>query len=329
MIPKVGLLYDYNYKIGTGHKYRMKALSEYLNRSGIFYKEFPNFFYETVYKNKDQTEFINRILSENLDVVLFDLSTELYIKESKYDLVSIINNLKIANKNVVLIDGIFKEDCLHKNVSTKSDLIIIPYFLAKEEKFITTLGNKFLLGEEYFIYSYTINTLKSKKVKKEDFILISLGGSYSKDMYNLLDFVTSDPYLNKFEYKIITPDKRIRDMFHNQNIHVLNLMEYQNFLYLLKKAKLVITSTGLTKYEALSLNTPVIVWSQDKRFKTYHKKLEKFLPLKYCDSIEELSISVEKLLSSTFNYNLPTKGGEKICKILTKLLYSEREKLQN
>jgi spore coat polysaccharide biosynthesis predicted glycosyltransferase SpsG len=316
---KVGLVYDYNSVVGMGHKYRVKALVEYLRRSGISYKEFPNFFYDIVHKNGDIAQFLEKISFEKVNIFVFDISTKLYIKENLKDIVSIIENLKSSGKKVVIIDGIFKEDCLHKNISTKSDLVVIPYFLSKGEEYKADKSNKFLLGEEYFIYPPAVNFIKSFKIKKEDFILVSLSGIFSKDIDKLLDFIGSDPFLSGFQFKVIIPEKKLKRIFNKKNIQVLSFLEHKSFLYLLRKAKLLITSTGLTKYEALSLHTPVVILSSDETFKDYHKKLEKFLPVKHCDNLGELPYLVEKLLSLKVNYDLPTEGGEKLCRTLKKL----------
>jgi len=311
---KVGLLFDYGSKIGWGHRRRMEALAGYMIKYGIAHTFYPNFFCRFI----EVGEIERGVLQE--DIYILDLSAELYIRHFLNKLLFLIEYLKQNGKKIVIFDGLFKSDCIHKNVCTDSDLVIIPYFLAKQEEFFFSNRDINLLGEEFFVYNQFVLTLKSKMVQKDDFILISFGGRKEKVSVDLIDNLVSNKFLGRLKFKIVGKSDSVLDpRYNSDNVEFLPVQGHRYFLLLLKRAKLLITSTGLTKYEALALNTSVIVLDLKKRFKDYYKKLETILPLRYCSNIKDLPVLIEDLLSLQLTYEIPLKGGEKICTILKEL----------
>ena len=311
---KVGLLFDYSSKIGWGHRRRMEALAGYMVKYGITHTFYPNFFCRFI----EIGEIGREVLRE--DIYILDLSAELYVRHFLSKILFLIEYLKQNGKKVVLFDGLFKSDCIHKNVCTNSDLVIIPYFLATPEEFFFFNGGSNLLGEEFFVYNPFVLTLKSKMIQKDDFILVSLGGSREKVSIDLIDTLISSELLSRLKLKIVGKPSFVLDLRYNSdNVEFLPVQDHKSFLLLLKRAKLLITSTGLTKYEALALNTPVIVLDLKKRFKDYYKKLETILPMRYCNNLKDLPVLIEDLLSLQLTYEIPLKGGEKVCTILKEL----------
>ena len=170
---------------------------------------------------------------------------------------------KIFNK-IYIIDAPTKDN-LSSYLKLKNARTLIPFEISSDimKKFKKIKNKK--IGYRYFIYPY--NDIKRKR-KIYD-IILSFGGSdnYSRTYYvlKLLEIlklnkkvlVVFGKYFKK-EYK-----KKIINLFKKNKFKKISFSD--NFTNLLNKSRILITNSGLTKYEGYFHNLKVIVFSDDKK----------------------------------------------------------------
>ena len=186
----------------------------------------------------------------------------------------------------VLFDGSTNSDCIHKHIYTKINYVIIPFFGIENENYKISNDNKFLFGMKYFLLkNELINQVTQNKIQKKFDVLITLGGS---DPLNMTIKVIKSLFGTKYKIKIIVTKnfekKQVKEIkvLCNKNPNLFLLENVKDIFNLISESKLVVTSTGLTKYECVVLEKQCLLVSNNNKLKIYHNKLEKYSNIKYC-----------------------------------------------
>ena len=293
-------------KFGYGHYNRIENLITILKNKK---KKFIHYSYGEKFKNKNH--FFERLKIEvNLsNNIVLDITNDLFL-----DLITVSKIKKILNKKtnrIYIIDSPTK-----KNLSTILNLdytkTLIPFEVDGETKKKLSKIKKKKVGFEYFIYS----TKNLKKRKKIHDITLSFGGSdnYEGTFYvlKLLDYlkikkniivVIGKYFKGKYKKKILNfcKQKKFKAKFFSKN-----------FNDILNASRLLITNSGLTKYEGVAHSLPVIVFSDTKESqeidKVFIKKTKQFhfsyLKIKQDDIIKLKSILQKKLKVKPVDKNI-------------------------
>jgi spore coat polysaccharide biosynthesis predicted glycosyltransferase SpsG len=211
------------------------------------------------------------------NVIVTDISNRGSLK-SQDDYRKYLEFLKGENELLVSIDGL-DEDCISSKTSLPSDIIIIPYYGAENRKHTLYGCNRYLLGPTYFMLrqEFIEASRVSKDIRKDGRnILVTMGGSdplsvtikVAKAVIGL-----KRPTLNLRIVVGGAVDQSVRQKV--QAILALSNVDYElivktdHMAELMLWADLVITGSGLTKYEAAATGTPSLVISQDR----YHEEM--------------------------------------------------------
>ncbi len=330
---KITIYTEVGKNIGYGHLDRALTIQKYFSHIGwnveILLRDYDN-----LYTNKLPTKIIPiknlNILKKfsllyKTNTVIFDTSHKFIVNNKAYlqDLQELINILRNRNIKTIVFDGINRFDSIHKNIETKANYIIVPYpiigFNYKLSK-----ANKFLYGLEYFIYSPYILDLCKETPTKKHYITISFGGGNVKEdnrrIFNVLYKTQAFKVFKDYKFIFINNDI---DNFQNKvpNVEILPMLKKNEFLKILHNSLIAFTSIGSTKYEALALNIPVIVYSKNNLMKKFHKFLENKYRLWYVGKNEEYKIVnlLQKNINQpklTINNNIDCRGIYRLKKII-------------
>jgi len=205
----------------------------------------------------------------NADVIVMDTSNAATLANlNKYE--KYLKTLKSGIGFLISIDGL-DEDCVDAKISVASDMIVIPYVGAEDRKYKPCNNTRYLLGPDYFVFRQefmeTAEIRRSIRSKARN-VLISVGGS---DVSNLtvkivraliksnnvrlsLCFVVG-PGFSSFARQQL--NRVLRDFSGKCKVIAKN----ENMAELMFWADLIITGSGLTKYEAAVIGTPAVVIS--------------------------------------------------------------------
>jgi len=260
-------------KYGYGHHSRALNLKRLLKNKNINLTH-----YSFGKKIKSKQKFINLIKIElNLKKkVILDLTNNKFLTKNLITrLKKIIINSK--SKKIYIIDSPEKKNLtLMLNLSYVKCLI--PFEVDNKLYKDLSIIKKKLIGIEYYIFSKN----KTFHTRNKLFtILISFGAS---DNFNgthyVLQLIEKLNIENKLIVKVI-----IGKYFSNTYINKLNLICKKNnfkvlnfsskFNYYLKKSNLLITNSGLTKYEGFFSRIPVFVFSDTAKSQKIDKLFTK------------------------------------------------------
>ena len=292
-------------KFGYGHYNRIQNLISLLRDKN---KNFNHYSYGVNLKNKNQ--FLNKLNQEIIldNKIVLDITNDQFLD---YKTISKIKKILGKNKRgkIYILDSPIK-----KNLSTILNLdyikTIIPFEVDNEVKKKLARIKIKRFGLEYFIYP--INNLK-KNNKIYD-IMLSFGGSdnYQGTIYamKLLEnlkikkkvvVVNGKYFKSKYKKKIFLLCKK--NKFKNRPFS-------KNFKDMLSKSKLLITNSGLTKYEGVAHKIPVIVFSDNKELQKIDKiftKRTKQLHMSYKKKEQVDSLKLQNILQTKFKFKFIDK----------------------
>ena len=296
-------------KFGYGHYNRIQNLILILKDKN---KKFIHYSYGEKFKNKNQ--FLKKLKYEmNLgNNLVLDITNNLFLNHN-----TILELKKIFKKKknrIYIIDAPTK-----KNLSTKLNLdyikTLIPFEASEEVKKKLSKIKKKSIGFKYFLYS-------SKKIKKRNKIydiILSFGGS---DNYEGTFYVLK--LLEKLKIKknvVVVNGKYFKDKYKKKILSLCKKNKFKvklfsrNFNDILNKSKLLITNSGLTKYEGVVHGLPVIVFSDSKESQKIDKvfinktKQEHFSYLKK-EQIDTLKL--KRILQKQLKFKLFDKNINKL-----------------
>ena len=246
-------------KFGYGHYNRTKNLISILKNKK---NRIDHYSYGDKFKNKDS--FLDKLDYEvrNKNKVILDLTNKLFLDQNTTLKIKKILSVK-HNQNVYIID-----EPTNKNLSIILNIdnikTLIPYEVDKKLKKKLKKIKRVKIGFDYFIYP----TNKVKKTKKVYDITLSFGGSdnYEGTFYvlRLLEKLKINKKIGVVIGKYNKPfyKKKIFSICKKNNFKIVEFTK--NFYNILNKSKLLITNSGLTKYEGIIHGIPIIVFSDSK-----------------------------------------------------------------
>lgn len=287
---------------GYGHlkrmiNFRSSLLEEKINNDIIY---FDNKFFKDLKNDKKYkiNDIIKKIKKKNFSFIVLDFANSFFLNSKLYK--KIFNFISTLDLLVVVFDN-FSKNILTNLSKLKKKILICPYIY--ENKFIRDKKNRYkgiLIGPKYSILKKT-NQIKKKKIKLRK-ILISCGGSDFKSLslklYSILkkyDFlkisIIIGAHFNKLDkFKILNQKRKGLKVYENIN----------DLTSIVKKYDLAIITSGLTKYELLSIKMNFAVLSENRNFYNSHlpfakKKLN--YELGFYKNKPHLSKEIDKLIN--------------------------------
>jgi spore coat polysaccharide biosynthesis predicted glycosyltransferase SpsG len=312
---------------GRGHFVRSINLYNFLKK-----KNLVNFFIidKKVLKKKDSNIFFRNISSliENETIIILDLSNIFFFKTNFF--FRLFNILKKFEDKIVIVDSIDRDSILNY-YNFLNPIMIYPYIISKKSLLKLKYFNKnkkYLTGSKYFISNIEKKIIKKKKISRK--ILVSCGGS---DKENCTLKIINFFYKHGKFLKLICV---IGDFFEKENIlkiknfiklhklkkNVKLLFNIKNLPKIFGNYRVVISTSGLTKYEVLAYGLPSIVITPNKYQEKYHYDFSK---KKICLSIssDDLDNKRDKILNF-INNSAEQKKMKKRAKNLIDLQGAER-----
>jgi len=205
--------------------------------------------------------------------VLADINSDTIFKNNE----DYINYLNFISRNAKFL--VTLEDLV--DYPYCSDLVIIPYCGADKLKLRNNSKTKYLMGPIYFPLREEFNNdsfVVSKNAKK---ILITMGGSDPEKI--TLKVLNSIKNLTKY-YEIVVVLGEASNIEHKDIDNVM--VNYKGFVNVIRGAEhisqlmlesdLVITNSGLTKYELSALGVPALIISNNTQQALYSEDFSSY-----------------------------------------------------
>lgn len=296
---KISYFFISSYLFGKGHQVRAENYQQAFKK----YNDKIKIINLVNKKNRLIYNFLklNEKIKKN-DVIFFDISNRFFFNN--------LNNAKLLKKifklyssKIVVIDGLNKEIISNK-FRYRYKAVIIPYIF--DQELLNKIKNvKYFIGIKYFITKKFKILKKNNNLKKKN-ILFTSGGSDKENstvkFLKILKFINLDNI--KFSILIGPNFKRlyvnnIRKFCKKGKLNVKFLKFKKDIYTNIIDKDIVITSSGLTKYDLLYLRKPLIVFPENKDQKKVDKKFKKIFHQFYLDDLsccKRNSIRLNKMI---------------------------------
>lgn len=297
-------------EFGYGHYNRIVNLVSILRNNKTIVKHFS---YRGGSKNKNQ--FLKKLKLEvqlNKKIIL-DITNKLFL--DKDTILKIKKILLPVKKNIIFIIDEPTTKNLSLALNIKNIKTLIPFEIENSLKKKLSIINKKAIGFKYFIYS----SKKIKKKKKIYDITLSFGGS---DNYEGTFYVLK--LLEQIKIKkniIVVIGKYFKTRYKKKIFNCCKKNKFKiksfskNFNDILNKSRLLITNSGLTKYEGVVHGLPVIVFSDSKESqkidKVFIKKTKQF-HFSYLRIYQDDLIKLKSILDKQLKFKIVDKNMKKL-----------------
>ena len=324
------LIYNFkSRKVGYGHHKRSLIIKELLSKIKLNAKIF-SFDLKKVSIKKFFLYFDSLYVKKSY--VILDISNKFIFEKKNF--ITLLKKKIIKFKNQVILIDSLNHDSIYKRINIKNLLYLYPYFINKDKFIKKKKINKYLLiGPKYYFFDEKFKLFNKPNKMKIKKILITFGGSdlfnssikfirlITEKFKNIKIHVVIGPYFSKDQIKII------RSLKNNKNLTISNFRE--NIVPLVNSTDMVITSTGLTKYELCMSNIPVVVFAANNKNYLVHKSFARrnlTTNLSYKDSEMKIFNVLNNVINNKnyykilknrnkyFDYNAP----QRIVRILNK-----------
>jgi spore coat polysaccharide biosynthesis predicted glycosyltransferase SpsG len=305
-LNKFSLFYIKSKKFGYGHYVRIKNLISILNKKNrIFFQ------YEYKQGKKNEEKFLKQL---NCDVnlnrkIILDFTNEIFLNKN-----IVLNLKKIFSKKVTakiyIIDAPIKNN-LSSILNYRYAKTLVPFDIEGDCKKNILKIIKPKIGLEYFIYP----DKNLKKTKKKYDITVSFGGS---DIYNGTLYVLK--LLEKCNIKkntLIIIGKYFKKNYNKKILSICKKNKFsfkffsENFYNILNKSRILITNSGLTKYEGYKHGLKVLVFSDSKKSQQIDKvfiKKTKQVHFTYLKNMQKDKAKLHKFLNKKSSYKTLDKN---------------------
>ena len=304
---KAIIFYICSKQFGTGHLKRAQDYKRELSSRNIevFTKEFRDYF------KTNQINLINKL--KKFDVIILDISNKKFFQNK-----IIKKKLKFLFYNysdrIGVIDGLEKDQLVKVNF-LKCKFVIIPYFFL--EKNIYRIKTKYFLGPNY-LFLKKFKKKNKEKIKKN--ILITCGGSDLRNStLKIIKLILKANLICKNLNVIIGPFYKKRNIsflkkFCQKKKLKINFLKFKKDIdQNLKKMDVIITSSGLSKYQILRTGLPFIVFCENKFQQKLNEGFEKKNINLTLKNLKQNKINVFKI-KNFFDKNQNLKKFKKINK---------------
>ena len=290
-IINIAFLTEGSSKIGMGHVYRSITFAkEMMEILGV----------KAYFLTKSNLNVVKTIENENFNVIKLNDDDE------------IVDILEELNINLTIIDNLnFKESILSQikdkldikvmmvdNLTPKNDeyadvvLSLVRSNFKNIDCYNKTINTRYYCGPKYLILRDEFDSFKNKKDLKpeiEDILLIFGGSDPSNHTSNVLEKLNNNIRVNIVlgpEFKHFDELDKVNKKIQNKNVIIHK--EPGNIPELMYNADLVITSPGLSMFEAAYVGSPVLAISQNDLQNHYYAPLnyKYLLPKSDLDRIE-------------------------------------------
>jgi spore coat polysaccharide biosynthesis protein SpsF len=272
----IAFLTEGSSKIGMGHVYRSitfaKEMMEILGVKAYFLTksnenvvktiENENF---TVFKLKDDDEIVDILEELNINLTIID---NLNFKES------ILSQIKDKlDIKVMMVDNLTPKNDEYADVV----LSLVRSNFENIKCYNKTINTRYYCGPKYLILRDEFDSFKNKKDLKpeiEDILLIFGGSDPSNHTSHVLEKLDNNIRVNIVlgpEFKHFDDLDRVNKKIQNKNVIIHK--EPGNIPELMYNADLVITSPGLSMFEAAYVGSPVLAISQNDLQNHYYAPL--------------------------------------------------------
>ena len=240
---------------------------------------------------------------KKFDYLILDVSNKLILNKKFKEFIELLIS-KFKNK-IVITDSLGK-DALFPYLKKRQFILHLPYILNKKN--LETLKKKFKLNMLGLAYSsFTEKIKKNRKFISQPYILITFGASdkFNKS-YEILKSISNftrskilfilGPYFkNSNIYKI---KKFIKS---RKNIKLGKFKKNLSFYF--KKSKMIVTNAGLSKYESIATNKPVLVVYENKAMYNLNKDfIKENLSCNFLIKKENIKQVMSSFLSRNFDF---------------------------
>jgi spore coat polysaccharide biosynthesis predicted glycosyltransferase SpsG len=317
---------------GRGHFVRSKNLYHFFKKKHLVNVVTID---KKILKTKFNSTFLNKLntLLKSNKIIILDFSNYLFFKKNFF--INLFRLLKKFESKIVIIDSLNKDSILNY-YNFLNPIMIYPYIMNKKSLFSLKYFNKtkkYLIGPKYFILNKNNNVKIDKRMIKK--ILVSCGGS-DKENCTLKVIKFFSKYRNIFSLSCVMGPFfnkvsicKIKNFIKSNRLkkNVKLLFNIKNLTSIFINFGTVISTSGLTKYEAAAYGIPNIVITPNKyqlkhNFDFAKKKI--CLSIKSNDFVkkEKNIISflnnfvLQKKMSKRSKNLIDFKGSERIEKIL-------------
>jgi len=293
----IAFLTEGNSEMGMGHVYRSITFAKTL---------MANLWSKAYFLTKSNENVIKLIEDENFPTVKLKDDEEIVEHLKKLDInLVVIDNLDFQEdilKEIKDIAKIVLVDNLDPKINKYADIVMSLYkTFVNKDYYNKTTDTKYFCGPKYLILRDEFDIFKNKndlKPKVEDILLIFGGSDPSNHTSTVLEKLSDDVRINI----VLGPEFKYFDeldkIMKNKNNKVTIHNEPGNVAELMYNADLVITSPGLSMFEAVYVGSPVLVISQNPLQNRYYSKLN-FEYLINKSDINNLEKYMQDLLSLT------------------------------
>jgi spore coat polysaccharide biosynthesis predicted glycosyltransferase SpsG len=342
---------DGNSKIGLGHIMRCIGLAQKFLDENV----------KSIFITKRDEKIEEKIRSFNFSVITLPNDIDLLTDAIKTKEITLEKNAKVIVTDIWHNETMLKPDdylqflsilkdeiCVLATIDGPAakfldcDLLIVPYLGVEECNF---QSNKLLIGSDYFIFRKEFisaskeNKIINHEVKK---ILISIGGSdpdnltipalraiirYDNPTIDIITIIGS-----AYNYELVN---EIESICEKSNKKIKIIKDSKDIAKLLLNSDILITSDGLTKYEASIIGTPTIVLSQmnkqhELKAGFYENESVLFVDINNEDLDKKLFEILKQMIENTsLRRYLSKKGKEFIDNKGIDRIYSEIEVVRN
>ena len=305
----------YGKNFGYGHYSRINSFVKNLNKKvklvtfgdpvNISKKLYSKYDY---YKNIREYNYEN-ILKKKNSLAILDLSNYIFFKKNNINF--FYKKIRNTFEKVIVIDSISSESFYNK-INLSVDCLVIPYFVANKYKKKYRKIN-FLTFPEIYFCNEKILKLKHNKTKQIKSCLVTLGSTDNKNLnFELIKILSSNLFreinftfilgkflTNNYKEKLKTLSKK------NTNIKLIDFN--LNFYSLFNKSDLILSSSGITKYEALITKKPNIRIYRNHREKILDNEFSKKQTIKGFNLKAEKKSFINYFKKLVFNENFSKK----------------------
>lgn len=285
---KIAIITNGSVEMGMGHVYRSISLANELKNFNVR---------DIVFLTKSDDDVIKKIAKNNFEVIKCNDNNHIIynIKNIKPDVV-IIDDLGIEENFAKNIRNLCKKLLFFDNLNSLSnkyaDVVVnaivrsrlknLKYF-DEENKTLYFYGPKYLILRDEF-YRVKKEILRKDEKRKMENILIAFGGSDPSNLTcKVLEKLLSKDKnfsINIVLGPIFQYENELNDLLKKHNGNRIKIYKnINNMAELMRDNDLVITSPGMTMFEALFLEIPVVVLYQNELqrecYDDYLKKISK------------------------------------------------------
>jgi len=225
---------------------------------------------------KNEVNFLKEKNNEKYDFLIIDISNSELEGEDQYFSGYIKSMRKFVNK-IAVIDG-FMNQCFSSKFCLDADFIVLPYMDAHNQNIVKT-NAKLIIGEKYFILDQKfLDFPREKSISKSvNSVLLTFGGSDPMEITAKAVEEINSIDEKKFNIKIIIGPGFSEELIEKVNNLILSSNHEYDIIYkpdsisqYINYCDMVVSSTGLSKYEIAFLGKPSIQISIDAEHSLYN-----------------------------------------------------------